>query len=79
MLRGYELRIEQQRTENAVLALMIRRAMNEKRVSLDALLGKKLADDRKQRQNKVVSIDEKRRTLEELGRALGVTKGGESK
>jgi hypothetical protein len=70
MLRGYELRIEQQRTENAVLALMIRRAMNEKRISLDDLLGRK-SNDRKQRQNNVVSIEEKRRTLEELERALG--------
>jgi hypothetical protein len=70
MLRGVELRIEQQRTENAILALMIRRAMNEKRISLDDLLGRK-HNDRKQRQNKVVSIEEKRRTLEELERALG--------
>jgi hypothetical protein len=77
MMRGYDLRIEQQRTQDAVLALMIRRAMNEKRISLDDLLGRKPTDDRKQRQNRVVSIDEKRRTLEELERALGVTKGGE--
>jgi hypothetical protein len=70
MMRGVELRIEQQRTENAILALMIRRAMNEKRISLDDLLGRK-SNDRKQRQNNVVSIEEKRRTLEELERALG--------
>jgi hypothetical protein len=70
MMRGVELRIEQQRTENAILALMIRRAMNEKKISLDDLLGRK-RDDRKQRPNKVVSIEEKRRTLEELERALG--------
>jgi hypothetical protein len=70
MMRGVELRIEQQRTENAILALMIRRAMNEKRISLDDLLGRK-SIDRKQRQNNVVSIEEKRRTLEELERALG--------
>jgi hypothetical protein len=70
MMRGVELRIEQQRTENAILALMIRRAMNEKRISLDDLLGRK-SNDRKQRPNKVVSIEEKRRTLEELERALG--------
>jgi hypothetical protein len=71
MMRGVELRIEQRRMENAVLALMIRRAMNEKRISLDDLLGRKPTDNRKQRQNKVVSIEEKRRTLEELEQALG--------
>jgi hypothetical protein len=70
MMRGVELRIEQQRTENAILALMIRRAMHEKKISLDDLLWRK-SNDRKQRQNNVVSIEEKRRTLEELERALG--------
>lgn len=58
---------ETTRQQNAVLALMYRRAMNEKRISFDDLIGKK-----REHTNKVVSIEEKRKTLDDLERSIGL-------
>jgi hypothetical protein len=69
MGEGYRMRndIEWQRT--AQLASWIMSAqLGKKAPTADKLLGK---DKRKERTNKVVSIEEKRKTLAELEKALG--------
>lgn len=70
ILDGQKLRRVDELEDLAILALMTRKATNAKRVKLTDLLDrKKLESDQKR---KVVDLDEKRRTLEELDKELGV-------
>lgn len=72
MMQGYITRQEREtehtRYQNAILAMMIRRTMNGKRVSFDDLVGKKNENN----ERKIVSIEEKRRTLDDLEASFGI-------
>lgn len=69
MIAGFRMREDLEWQRTAQLAAWIRQAHGDKKVTADKLLGK---DKRKERTSgKVVSIEEKRRTLDELEQSLG--------
>lgn len=61
---GYEIRRKQEITDYAIQAIMYRRAMNEKRISVRQLTG--FSDT-----EKVVSIEERKKQFEEAVKLMG--------
>jgi len=76
MVAGANEKAERDLEMMAIQAIMYRRAMNERRISIDDLVGRKQRNTRKpQRNDNVVSIEEKRAELAYLESTLG--KAGE--
>lgn len=69
LLRGYELRREAKRYENADLVMMYMRSQGpKKQKTIDDILGK---ERKKTKNNGRVSVDEKRKELDYLSKTLG--------
>lgn len=56
----------------ALMAMMVRKATNAKRLKLTDLMDRKKLERGETVRQKVIDLDEKRRTLEELDKELGV-------
>lgn len=69
MVVGFQQNEELQWQRAAQIAAWIRQGNGDKKITADKLLGKD--KQRKERQDNVVSIDEKRQTLAELEESLG--------
>ncbi len=69
MIEGYNKRREKTREDMAVQAIMIGRVQNEKKMTVDKLLGR---EGKKMKQPKVISLEERKKESEYIDKAFGL-------
>ena len=65
MIDGFVMRREMEHRDMAIQAIMYRRAMNEKRITIDKLIGK---------EQKVISMEEHKKNFEKAVDTMGPDK-----